>query len=202
VEGAVILPELRALAWSQVVGPVAVGAALLTLTSAGALGGPQPDLVWLGLGALATAGGACLDDPAANITEACPMGRRHRSFERLVVPVVIAAGWCAFTAGLDGVHGFSGPSLARTGVGLMLSAVAASDLLRRNGIDQPGAIVGSATLGLVLGCLFFQPFGDLLVLQGYAERGSFPGLWTVASLLAVVSFACTSADPARRRHRA
>lgn len=196
-----ILPELRALAWSQVVGPVAVGAALLALTAAGAMGGPQPELVWLGLGSLALAAGACLDDPAAGVTAACPTGRRRRTAERMAVPVVIAAGWCAFAASLDDVHGFSGPALALTGVGLVLASVAASDVLRRLGTDEPGAIVGSTTLGLVLGCLFLQPFGHVLVLQAFPDRGSAPGLWTVVSLLAVVSLGCTSADPgARRRH--
>jgi hypothetical protein len=135
------------------------------------------------------------------VTAACPVGRRRRTAERLVVPVTIAAGWCLFTASLDGIHGFSGSALALTGVGLVLASVAASDVLRRLGTDEPGSLVGAATLLLVLGCLLFQPFGHVLVLQAFPDRGSLPGLWTVVSLLAVVSLGCTSADPAaRRRH--
>ena len=191
--------ELRAVAWSQVLGPVAVGAALLALTSAGAMGGPQPELVWLGLGALALGAGACLDDPAADVTAACPTGRRRRTVERLAIPVVIVAGWCAFAVAVDGVHGLSGTALALTGSGVVLAAVAASDVLRRLGTDEPGAIVGGVTLLLVVACLLFQPFGDLLVLQGYPDRGSAPALWLVGSVVALISLGWTSADPAGRR---
>jgi hypothetical protein len=166
------------------------------------MGGPRPELVWLGLGSLALAASACLDDPAAGLTAACPTGRRRRTAERLLVPVTIAAGWCTFAAALDDVHGFSGPALALTGVGLLLASVAASDVLRRLGTDEPGAVVGTAVLLLVLVCLLFQPFGTVLVLQAFPDRGSLPGLWTLVSVLAVVSIGCTSADPAARRRQA
>ena len=201
MEGAVITHELRAVAWSQVLGPVAVGAALLALTSAGAMGGPQQELVWLGLGALALGAGACLDDPAAGVTAACPTGRRRRTVERLAVPVVVVAGWCTFAAWIDDIHAFSGPALALTGTGVVLAAVAASDVLRRLGTDEPGAVVGGAALLLVLTCLLFQPFGDVLVLQGYPDRGSAPALWLVGSVLAVTSLGWTSSEPAGRHRR-
>ena len=192
--------ELRAVAWTQVLGPVAVGAALLALTSAGAMGGPQPEFLWLGLGALALGAGACLDDRAAAVTAACPTGRRRRTAQRLAVPAVIVAGWCVFAAAVDGVHGLSGTALALTGSGVVLAAVAASDVLRRLGTDEPGAIVGGAALLLVVVCLLFQPFGDLLVLQAYPDRGSAPALWLVGSVLAVTSLGWTTADPAGRPH--
>lgn len=196
-----IAPELRAVAWSQVLGPVALGAALLALTSAGAMGGPQAELVWLGLGALALGAGACLDDPAAGVTAACPTGRRRRTVERLAAPAVIVAGWCTFAAWIDDVHAFSGPALALTGTGVVLAAVAASDVLRRLGTDEPGAVVGGAALLLVLTCLLFQPFGDVQVLQAHPDRGSAPALWLVGSVLAVTSLGWTSSEPAGRHRR-
>jgi hypothetical protein len=193
-----ILAELRVVPWSQVAVPAAVGGSLLALTSSGVMDGPQPGFVWLGLGALVLGACASLDDPSAGLTAACPVGRRARTVQRLLVAVLIAGGWCAFAASLDGVHQFSGTALALTGSGAVLATVAASDVLRRLGTDQPGAVVGGTALLLIVGCLILQPFGDVQVLQAYDDRGALPGLWTVVSLGALCLLAVTSADPARR----
>ena len=118
----------------------------------------------------------------------------------MAFPVVVVASWCAFATTLDGVHHLSGTSLALTGAGVVLAAVAASDVLRRLGTDEPGAVVGGATLLMIVTCLLFQPFGDVQVLQAYPDRGSAPALWLVGSILAVTSLGWTTADPAGRHH--
>ncbi len=166
------VPELRAIAWGHVIGPVVVGTTLLALTAAGLLDGPQPTFLWLGLGALILGVVACLDEPAAMVTGACPATRRRRTVERLLAAVPVVVGWCVLAGFVDGVNGLSGSALARTGTGSLLAAIAAADVLRRLGVDEPGPVVGSVSLLGVLGCLLFQPFGGVVVLQAYDDLGS------------------------------
>jgi hypothetical protein len=193
VEG-VARAELTALAWSPVLGPVAVGLGLLSLTAGGVLGGPEPGLLWLALGALGSGAATCLDDPAAGFTASSPAGLRRRTAPRLLVPVLVAGAWCLAAAGLDGTHGLSGASLALTGTGLVAGLVAVASLLRRLGRSEPGPGVGSAALLGVVTCLLFQPFGDVQVLQAYADRGAAPGLWPVVIAVALGSLALTTRD--------
>lgn len=191
------LPELRALPWSRVVGPIVVGAALIALTSAGLMDGPAPPFVWLGLGSLVLGVGCCLDDPSAMVTAACPATRRRRTVERMIVPLVVATWWCLFAVLVDGVNGLSGTSVALTGTGAILATLATADWLRRLGVDQPGSVIGSVTLLGLVGCLLFQPFGDVVVLQAYEDRGSAGYLWVAASLVACLSLLWSTSDPAR-----
>lgn len=192
------LPELHAISWSQVTGPILVGATLLTLTSSGLMGGPAPALLWLGLGALVIGVGVCLDDPSAMVTGACPASRRRRTLERMLVPLGVVVGWSLFAALIDGRNGLSGESLALTGTGSVLAVLAVADGLRRYGVDEPGTIVGSAALLAVVGCLLFQPFREVQILQAYDDRGSAAALWWVATAVAVASLAWSTSDPVRR----
>lgn len=192
------LRETRAIAWGQVTGPIAIAATLLTLTSSGLMGGPSPALLWLGLGALVLGVGACLDDPAHLVTDSCPTSRRRRTSERMLVPLVAVVGWWLLAASVDGKNDLSGGSLALTGTGSVIVIVAVADALRRCGVDEPGSIVGSAALLAIVGCLLFQPFGEVQILQAYADRGSAAALWLVAGVVAAASLAWSTGDPAHR----
>ena len=99
-------------------------------------------------------------------------------------------------AGLvDGVNGLSGSALALTGTGSLLAAIAAADVLRRLGVDEPGPVVGSVSLLGVLGCLLFQPFGGVVVLQAYDDLGS-TTLWPAVLLMSIAVLAWSTSDPA------
>ena len=192
------LVALRSLAVADVLVPVAVGAALLSVGLTGVLDGPAPPLLWLGLGALAVGVAPCLDDPAAPVTAATPVSERRRMLERQAVPATVLALWAAHAALVDGREGLSGPHVLLTGAGVLAVAVAAAGTARRLGRAQPGAAVGSSTLLLVVACTLFQPLlGDTVVLQAHAE-GSQPWGWVVVLLLAVVVLWWASADPGRR----
>ena len=189
------VPELRAIAWGHVIGPVVVGTTLLAFTTAGLLDGPQPTFLWLGLGALILGVVACLDEPAAMVTGACPATRRRRTVERLLAASPVVVGWCVLAGLVDGVNGLSGSALALTGTGSLLAAIAAADVLRRLGVDEPGPVVGSVALLGLLGCLLFQPIGGLVVLQAYDDLGS-TALWPAVLVMSIAVLAWSTNDPA------
>jgi hypothetical protein len=188
--------ELRTIAWTQVLAPMALGAAVLGAGTAASAQGPAPAYLWLGLGALAAGVVGCLDESSAAVTAACPRSRTVRLLERLAVPALTAAGWVGFAAAVDGRGGISAPYLALCGVGVLLSALAATALLARLGVTGAASLVGSAALLLVVASVLFQPFpGDLVVLQAARPDGVEAGLWWAASVLSVLVLAATAAEP-------
>lgn len=187
--------ELRAMAVTDVVLPMAVGTGLLGLGLAGVLGGPAPPLLWLGLAGLALGVAPCLDDPAAAVTAAAPLSERRRRMQRLTVLVLVVAGWCAYAWLVDGRERLSGPHLLLTGCGVLVGVAAAASTMRRLGHAQPGAAVGPLAVVLIVSCLLFQPLpGDVVVLQAYAGQSQ-PAAWIglVALCLAVLWW--SSGDP-------
>jgi hypothetical protein len=178
---------------------VLAAAALLALAASGVVGDQNPALIWLGLTALALGVAPSLDDPAAAVTASLPVGRRRRTLQRLVVPVAVLAAWCGYAASVGGHDGLASSSLAWTGVGVLLAVVASDAVLRRAGTDEPGPAVGAVALLVIVTCVLLQPFGDVVVLQAYPERGALPQLWPVVVVAAVALLWWTSADPAGRR---
>ncbi len=192
------LVELRSLALTDVLAPVAAGCALLVASLAGVLDGPAPPLLWLGLGGLALGVAPCLDDPAAPVTSSVPVSRRRRMLQRLCVPASVIAGWGGYAGLVDGRNGLAGERLFLTGAGVVVAVVATCGALRRWGHEQPGPAVGSLALVLVVGCMLFQPFaGDLVVLQAYAGQTT-AGVWLAVLAGSALTLAWASGDPLRR----
>ena len=191
--------ELRTLRWSELGSCVVAAAALLALAASGVVGDQNPALIWLGLTALALGIAPSLDDPAAAVTASLPVGRRRRTLQRLVVPAAVLVAWCGYAASVGGRGGLASSSLAWTGAGVLLAVLASDAVLRRTGTDEPGPAVGAVALLVIVTCVLFQPFGDILVLQAYTERGALPQLWPVVAAVAVALLWWTSTDPAARR---
>ena len=199
---AAVAAELRAIPWSALLGPAALGALLLAVTTAGVMGGPSAELWWLALGSIAAGLAACLDEPAAAVTAACPVPRRRRTGARMLVVLVVLAAWALSAWAVDGVHQLSGPSLAVTGIGLLLGTVAAADVTRRAGRWEPGTALAPAVLLLVVSGLLFHPgWGDTLLLQAQRvpDSSPWPLPWLVVTLVAIATLWLTSADPLARR---
>lgn len=191
------LVELRAVAGTDVLVPAACGVALLAASTAGALDGPAPPLLWLGLAGLALAVAACLDDPAAPMTGSVPTSLRRRVLQRLTVPAVLVTVWGGCAALADGHRELSGPHLFLTGAGVLAAVTAASAVLRRLGHTQPGPTVGPAALLLLVGCMLFQPIAGHVVLQAYAEQAT-PGPWSAVVAVSALALWWASADPGGR----
>lgn len=199
--------ELRVVPSTPVLGPVVVGTLLLAATSAGMLGGPGPPLLWLGLASLAAGTAFVLDEPAAAVVAATPRTRRSRTAQRLAVTAVVLTGWIVFAAVVaaadDREPAVSPTALVVVGTGLILVTAACTDLMRRMGLDEPGAAVGTTVVAVVLGGMIFQPLlpGGLVPLDAYASPARMEAFWGVLASCALVSLWWSSADQGARRRR-
>jgi hypothetical protein len=179
-----LAPLLRVAPWRALLALVAVGAGL------GAVGvvvggGSGMRIVQLALVAVGASAGCALDDAAAAVTSACPTRRSVQVGVRALaatpgvfVGVAVAVGWWVAQR-TDRLM-----LLELAGTWVLAFCLAGVARLR---LDEPGEVVVSSLVLLLLGAMLANPIGRRLVLfplGGEGERAA--RTWAVLCAAAVV----------------
>lgn len=199
----IILAELRAVHWRSVVGGVAAAAALAVLDLTIWPGRPGSQLLWLVASLLAGSVAVALDDPAATLTRAMPTRRRWRTAIRLLVAVGALTAWSGYVAQVAAASLPGEPAswlaLVLIGATVVLASAGAAAALGRALGGEPGSVVASVAVVLVLG-LMILPLPRDLAAYDVSERWSdATALWTVLGALGSAALAWGAGDPWRRR---
>ena len=199
-----IRAELRAVHWSPVAGGLAAAAGLAVLDLTIWPGGPGSQLLWLVAGLLGGSVAVALDDPAATLTRAMPTRQWRRTTIRLLVAVVALAAWSGYVAQVADATSLPGEpvswlALVLIGTALVLAAAGPAAALGRARAGEPGSVVASMAVVLVLG-LMILPLPRDLAPYDVSERWSeATALWTVLGAVGAAALAWGVADPWRRR---
>ena len=199
-----IRAELRAVRWSPVAGGLAAAAGLAALDLTIWPGGPGSQLLWLVAGLLGGSVAVALDDPAATLTRAMPTRQWRRTAIRLVVAVVALAEWSGYVARVADATSLPGEpvswlALVLIGTALVLATAGPAAALGRARAGEPGSVVASVAVVLVLG-LMILPLPRDLAPYDVSERWSdATALWTVLGVIGAAALAWGVADPWRRR---
>lgn len=198
-----IFAELRAVPWSPVVGGLAVAVALAVLDLTIWPGGPGSPLLWLLAGQLAGSVALALDDPAATLTRAMPTPRRWRTAIRLLVALGALAAWSGYAARVADTTSLPGDpvswlALVLIGVALVLAAAGAAAALGRALAGEPGSVVASIAVVLVLGLMILPLPGGLSAYDVSQRWSDTTALWTLAGGFGAVALGWGARDPWQR----
>ena len=180
--------------WSPVVGGLAAAAGLAVLDLTIWPGGPGSQLLWLVAGLLGGSVAVALDDPAATLTRAMPTRQWRRTAIRLLVAVVALAAWSGYVARVADATSLpaepvSWLALVLIGTALVLAAAGPAAALGRARAGEPGSVVASMAVMLVLGLLILPLPRDLAPYDVSERWSDAIALWTVLAALGAVALA-------------
>lgn len=190
--------EWAAIRWSAVLGAASTAVGLAVLDRWVVPGGPGNGLIWLVAAFLAGAVALALDSPTRDLTAAAPVSQRFRTGARLALVLPAVAGWAAYVLVSDPGDGRSGWALVLAGTSLVLVGGAAAGGLQRTGMPEPGGLVASALLLLVVGLMVVPLPGELMPFDLSAGWTRATTLWSGAAGVAVVLLWWATADAWRR----
>ncbi len=199
-----LLAELRAVHWSPVVGGLAAAAGLAALDLTIWPGGPGSELLWLVASLLAGAVAVALDDPAATLTRALPTRQWWRTAARLLVAVGALAAWSGYVARVAAASAPTGAAvswlaLVLVGAALVLAVAGPAAASGRALAGEPGSLVASSAVVVVLGLLILPLPGDLAVYDVSERWNDTTASWTVVGALGAAALVWGAGDPWRRR---
>ena len=195
--------ELGAVPWGPVTAGLAAGTGLAVLDLTVWPGGPGSQVLWLVAGLLGGSVAIALDDPTATITGAVPTPRRRRAAIRLLTAVVALAVWGGYVARATDLVSTPGDpvswlALVLIGTSLALAAAGSAAALGRAGAGEPGSVVESLAVVLVLGLMILPLPRDLAPYDVSGRWTDSTALWTVAGALGVAALLWGAGDPWRR----
>ena len=193
--------ELGAVPW----GPVTVGLAAATGLAVLDLtvwpGGPGSQLLWLVAGLLGGSVAVALDDPVATLTRATPTPRWWRTAIRLLVAVGALVAWGGYVARVADATSLpvSWLALALIGTALVLVAAGTAAALGRAGTGEPGSVVASMAVVIVLGLMILPLPGDLAPYDASGRWTDSTAMWAVVGVIGAAALCWGAADPWQRR---
>lgn len=193
--------ELESVRWGPVVVTSLTAAALVALDLTVWPRGPGSELTWLVAGLLGGSAALALDDPAATVTRAVPVGVPLRTAIRLGVAAVAVAAWCGYAARVVAAVRADGgtvswPALALVGVSLVCASTGAAAALGAGG--EPGAVVAGAAVLVALG-LMVVPLPWSVAPYDVGSAGTRETvLWLGVAALGVGGLVWGARDPQRR----
>jgi hypothetical protein len=183
---------LRAAPWPALLALSAVGAAIGGVAVLMGRAGSGPLLLHVALVLVGGAAACALDEPAAAVVDACPVGRSRRLVARsLAASVPLGTGaalvlmWWARTS-VEQVQVLQ--LLGCWVLGFVLATVA------RRRLDEPAEVVAPGLVLALLSTLLVDPLGRRTALFTGGERTA----WTWAAVLAVAGVAVAAAVQERR----
>jgi hypothetical protein len=192
---------LRGVAWREVLGGSALGAAVLGLCVAAPTDALPLSYARLALIALAGASAFVLDEPAAAAVAAAPVTRARRTAVRLIAVLLPLGIWTTGVLALAVRHPATPVGhLVTEGVGGLTLALAGAAALRVSGREEPGEVVASVLGAALLAVLLMgsPPWAPLFpVGDGW---GTSTLLWTALAAVGLVVVALASVDPLSRPH--
>lgn len=191
-----MLAELCAIRWGPVAASVAVATLLAILDLTVWTGGPGSMLTWLCAALLGGAGALAFDQPAGSVTDAAPYPLELRVAGRLLVTVAGGLGWSAYAWAVS--HGqpqgafVSWTALTLIGEALLLAGPAAAVVLSRPDSRDPGALVASVLVAIVVGLLVLPLPGGLVPLDVADAWNTTTVLWSIVAIAAATAIVHSS----------
>src|SRR3954451_19774060 len=185
-----LLIELGAIRWGPVAGASAAATLLAVLDLTVWPRGPGSMLTWLCAALLGGAAALAFDQPASSVTQATPYPAGLRIASRLLVVAGGGVGWSAYAwtvaDGQPQSVSVSWTALTLVGAGLLLIGPAASLVLSGPDNRDPGALVASVLVAIVIGLL-------VVPLPGDVDPFDVADAWTKATAIwGVVAVACAA----------
>jgi hypothetical protein len=197
-----IAPGLwAAVPWRPVASLTVVGVLLVVTASIWVTGPLAAITVTVGLGAFTAASAHLLDEPAAEAVDATPTTLRERTLARATTSAgVLALGVTALVP-LAIRSGSAAPlAIALQMAGCGLVALASAATLRRR-LLEPGEVVGSALVALILALGIVRPFDRWIDLLPRGEGDRWAGscvAWSVVAVASLVALVSATRDPLDR----
>jgi hypothetical protein len=188
---------LRGVAWREVLGGSALGAAVLGLCVALPTDGLPLTYVRLGLIVLAGASAFVLDEPAAAAVAAAPVTRARRTAVRLIAVLLPLGIWTSGVLALALRHPLTPVgSLLTEGAGVLALALAGAAALRLSGRDEPGEMVASVLGAALLAVLLFGSPRSAPLFPVDDGWGASTLLWTALASAGALVVAAASVERA------